>query len=208
MGNEETECVSGRRSVSIDLVLDNSGCIPGYEPAPGTFSFKPEAIRLFTGTNLPDAIIRYPASGSTSLCAPGVKMFFAKQSRDEIGCVMEIEVDDEKAPGYVRDLFDKFLVVNEQGRYFYFRDGSSLTPGRNTLLRRCKRDSIVSVFGVPIGKAINSTSLFQKEGAACRDTTLCVWATVSSQLDVKVKLSLLLGVYEGTLIYNQLFSGK
>ncbi|KAK8007251.1 short chain dehydrogenase/reductase [Apiospora arundinis] len=188
---------------ATQLVLDQFGNIPGFEQATGVFSLA-EGKRLFVDTNVIDAIVRLPTD-----YVPGIRMYFARPGVREIGCCMEIEIDDEKSPDIIKDLFGVSLKIDHQGRYLYLpASGSILRLGSNTILERCKRAAVQPVLGLPIWRAVIATTLFQQEGKECREYTRSIWAVASAQLESKIKLRLLLGVFEGNGIWQKLFREK
>lgn len=175
--------------------------------AKGTFMIKknPDTRRALADTSLLEAIVRYPSQTIKGVCEFGVKMFLPEPGMAEDFCVMELEINDELAPDYIKELFDLCLKVDARGRYFKFSTGSIWRPGHDGILERCKREASLSVLGGMISTAIRQSSLYQKEGEQCLDFTSCVWAKVSTDVAVKVKLLLCMATYGGTIIYQQLF---
>jgi len=120
--------------------------------------------------------------------------------------ILEAEIKDELAPHYTRELFRKELVVRNGTRHFFFPDTSStLTPGPKTVLYGCVRTAFNTLFGAFTIKAISGNPIYQEEEKDSRRTSHCGWMTISPELGVKVKVGLLLGLYEGTSIFNRVF---
>ncbi|KAI1848083.1 hypothetical protein JX265_013872 [Neoarthrinium moseri] len=195
MGNEEPQ-----------IELDFEGRILSYKELAGTFSITRQKGKHLLGT-LWDAMVRYAPLDGAGLYIPGVKMFVAGEGTRNWGYHLEIELDDERAPDYISKLFGQTLRIDGRGRYLLLHDGRVYRPGQSSVLERCKRSpDLEAAFSTPLYQGITFSPLYQAEDKKCISTTTCVWATVSSRVEVKVRLSVLLHKHAGLVIYNTVFN--
>ena len=118
---------------------------------------------------------------------------------------MSLRIMSNKVERLANVLFDVTLESTEGHRYLIQATGLRVIPSPDLVLRGCKRDAILEVFGPDINTAIKASPAYREEAEQGNPLTECVSMTIASRAEDGAVINLSLDEKEGVRVKVKLY---
>jgi len=168
----------------------------------------PSVSRVVTvlPTYLASAVRRYLQSNGHGWVAAITMSFLDTLSfGNKLGSMMSLEIMSNKVERVASVLFDVSVELAGEHRYLILPTGLRILPSPDLVLRGCKRDVILEVFGRDITTAIMASPAYKEEAEQGNPLTECVTMTISNKAKDGAVINLSLDEKEGFRVKAKLY---
>ncbi|KAL2129657.1 hypothetical protein VTI74DRAFT_7491 [Chaetomium olivicolor] len=158
-------------------------------------------------TFLAGAIRRYSPTGGGSAWTAAITMSFPDVSSlgNKFGSMMSLEITSNKVERLASILFDVGIESTDEHRYLIQPTGLRVIPSPDLVLRGCRRDVILDVFGHDVETAIKASPAYREEAEQGNPLTECVSMTISHRAKDGAVINLSLDQKEGVRVRVKLY---
>lgn len=144
-------------------------------------------------------------SGSGWVAAVTMSFLDVSSFGNKLGSMMSLEITSNKVERLASTLFNAPTELTNEHRYLILPTGLRILPSPDFVLRGCKRDVILEVFGHDIDKAIKASPAFREEAEQGNPLTECVSMTISHAAEDGAVINLSLDEREGFRVKVKLY---
>lgn len=189
--------------------LTSGASMPAEESISRFILGKPPVLRvsaLFPAF-LAGAIRRYSPNDGGNAWTAAITMSFPDVSSvgNKFGSMMSLEITSNKVQRLASTLFDVGIESTNEHRYLIQPTGLRVIPGPDLVLRGCRRDVILDVFGHDVETAIKASPAYREEAEQGYPLTECVTMTISHRAEDGAMINLSLDQKEGVRVRVKLY---